>query len=61
MTVKDKTLKTRSKGKDSILLTMFSSPYIPVVHRAKSLSLGNSSVVRNTEESTPNMCLCGGK
>lgn len=60
MTVEDKTLKTRSKRKRHHLINiMLFSPYIPVVH--KVTSQGNSSVGRNTEESTPNMHLCVGK
>lgn len=62
MTVKDKNLKTRSKRKRQHPINiMFSSPYIPVVYGAKSFSQGNSSVVRNPEESTPNVHLCMGK
>lgn len=57
MTVKDNKLKTRLKKKkrQHLINIMFSSPYMPVIHKAKSLAQGNSSTVRNNEESTPNM------
>lgn len=57
MTVKDNKLKTRLKKKkrQHLINIMFSSPYIPIIHKAKPLAQGNSSAVRNNEESTPNM------